>query len=150
MALNQNLDSVSLFQPKMKCVIDLHNLVPSVFLYNCIWVCLKIGYISNDIAIFHRDNDQQNHWVFRGLHNIFRHTHLGPYFISHVSNHKKIVQLQLLGYWYYTDEHCSDSIIFLCIQMVYIYTSMYHVHIYIYIMQYYTYLRILIYIYMYK
>ena len=31
------------------------------------WVCLKIGYIPNDIAIFHRDNDQQNHWVHRGL-----------------------------------------------------------------------------------
>ena len=27
------------------------------------WVCLKIGYIPNEIAIFHRDNDQQNHWV---------------------------------------------------------------------------------------
>jgi hypothetical protein len=31
-----------------------------------IWVCLKIGYIPNEIAIFHRDNDQQNHWVKRG------------------------------------------------------------------------------------
>ena len=30
---------------------------------NQIWVCLKIGYIPNEIAIFHRDNDQQNHWV---------------------------------------------------------------------------------------
>ena len=27
------------------------------------WVCLKMGYIPNEIAIFHRDNDQQNHWV---------------------------------------------------------------------------------------
>ena len=28
------------------------------------WVCLKIGLIfPNEIAIFHRDNDQQNHWV---------------------------------------------------------------------------------------
>ena len=27
------------------------------------WVCLKIGYIPNEIAIFHRDKDQQNHWV---------------------------------------------------------------------------------------
>ena len=26
-------------------------------------VCLKIVYIPNEIAIFHRDNDQQNHWV---------------------------------------------------------------------------------------
>ena len=31
--------------------------------YGQIWVCLKIGYIPNEIAIFHRDNDQQNHWV---------------------------------------------------------------------------------------
>ena len=29
--------------------------------YLFIWVCLKIGYIPNEIAIFHRDNDQQNH-----------------------------------------------------------------------------------------
>ena len=28
-----------------------------------IWVCLKIGCIPNEIAIFHRDKDQQNHWV---------------------------------------------------------------------------------------
>ena len=28
-----------------------------------VWDCLKIGYIPNEIAIFHRDNDQQNHWV---------------------------------------------------------------------------------------
>ena len=28
------------------------------------WVCLKMGYyIPNEIAIVHRDNDQQNHWV---------------------------------------------------------------------------------------
>ena len=27
------------------------------------WVCLKIGYIPNEIAIFHRDNDHENHWV---------------------------------------------------------------------------------------
>ena len=37
---------------------------------NAIWVCLKmlgiLWYIPNEIAIFHRDNDQQNiinHWV---------------------------------------------------------------------------------------
>ena len=23
----------------------------------------NVGYIPNEIAIFHRDNDQQNHWV---------------------------------------------------------------------------------------
>ena len=26
-----------------------------------------MGYTPNEIAIFYRDNDQQNHWVFRGL-----------------------------------------------------------------------------------
>ena len=26
----------------------------------------NVGYIPNEIAIFHRDNDQQNHWVQRG------------------------------------------------------------------------------------
>ena len=31
------------------------------------WVCLKIGYIPNEIAIFWGDNDQQNHWVQWGL-----------------------------------------------------------------------------------
>ena len=30
------------------------------------WLCLEMGYTTNEIAIFHRDNDQQNHWVFRG------------------------------------------------------------------------------------
>ena len=33
------------------------------FLFFHIWVGLKIVYIPNEIAIFHRDNDQQNHWV---------------------------------------------------------------------------------------
>ena len=28
-----------------------------------IWGCLKMGYTPNKIAIFRRDNDQQNHWV---------------------------------------------------------------------------------------
>ena len=32
-------------------------------LFYHIWVGLKIVYIPNEIAIFHRDNDQQNHWV---------------------------------------------------------------------------------------
>ena len=27
----------------------------------------NVGYIPNEIAIFHRDNDQQNHWVQWGL-----------------------------------------------------------------------------------
>ena len=28
-----------------------------------VWVCLKMGYTPNEIAIKKRDNDQQNHWV---------------------------------------------------------------------------------------
>ena len=35
------------------------------------WVCLKIVYIPNEIAIFHRDNDQQNHWVNHGVLTTF-------------------------------------------------------------------------------
>ena len=31
------------------------------------WILLglseNVGYIPNEITIFHRDNDQQNHWV---------------------------------------------------------------------------------------
>ena len=40
------------------------------FVWKC-WVNLP-----NEIAIFHRDNDQQNHWVLG--YTIFRHTHLKP------------------------------------------------------------------------
>ena len=40
-----------------------------------IWVCLKIGYIPNEIAIKNRDNDQQNHWVKRAT----RHFQTKPY-----------------------------------------------------------------------
>ena len=36
----------------------------------------NVGYIPNEIAIFHRDNDQQNHWVQWGFPYIFRHTHI--------------------------------------------------------------------------
>ena len=35
-----------------------------------------VGYIPNEIAIFHRDNDQQNHWVFRGT--LFSDTPINP------------------------------------------------------------------------
>ena len=35
----------------------------------------NVGYIPNEIAIFHRDNDQQNHWE-NGVHDIFRHTQI--------------------------------------------------------------------------
>ena len=33
------------------------------FIDHGIWVCLKMGYTPNEIDIFNRDNDQQNHWV---------------------------------------------------------------------------------------
>ena len=35
---------------------------------------IKMGYTSNEIAIFRRDNDQQNHWVQWGT-NLFSVTH---------------------------------------------------------------------------
>ena len=38
--------------------------------------CLKIGYIPNEIAIFHRDNDQQNQTGFRGLAYFQTHPYL--------------------------------------------------------------------------
>ena len=55
--------SKKVFQPKM----DDEN--------STIWVCLKMGYTPNEIAIFHRDNDQQNHWVQWGT----RHFQTNPY-----------------------------------------------------------------------
>ena len=39
-----------------------------------VWKC-RVN-IPNEIAIFHRDNDQQNHWVQWGTNHIFRHTQL--------------------------------------------------------------------------
>ena len=48
-----------------------------------IWVCLKMGYIPNEIAIFHRDNDHENHWVFRGT----RHFQTNPYMIQVLIRH---------------------------------------------------------------
>ena len=41
-----------------------------------------IGYIPNEIAIFHRDNDQQNHWFFRGTQHFQTH----PYNCYHHSD----------------------------------------------------------------
>ena len=39
----------------------------SLYLYDSQWhhvgLSENVGYIPNEIAIFHRDNDQQNHWV---------------------------------------------------------------------------------------
>ena len=43
------------------------NMEPFGFVWKC-WVN-----IPNEIAIFHRDNDQQNHWE-NGVHNIFSNT----------------------------------------------------------------------------
>ena len=45
------------------------------------WVCLKMGYTPNEIAIFCRDNDQQHHWVFRGT----QHFQTNPYQIMVIS-----------------------------------------------------------------
>ena len=42
----------------------------------------NVGYIPNEIAIFHRDNDQQNHWVQWGTLYIFRHTHISLFAIA--------------------------------------------------------------------
>ena len=40
----------------IRFMVGLHGWLPS--LHGCyIWGCLKIGYIPNEIAIFHRDND---------------------------------------------------------------------------------------------
>ena len=33
----------------------------------------NVGYIPNEIAIFHRDNDQQNQWVNRGTNHFQTH-----------------------------------------------------------------------------
>ena len=46
------------------------------------WVCLKIGYLPNEIAIQKRDNDQQNHWVHWGTLHFQTHPHVyqGAYF----------------------------------------------------------------------
>ena len=38
-----------------------------------IWVCLKIGYIPNEIAIEKRDNDHENHWVQWGTQHFQTH-----------------------------------------------------------------------------
>ena len=38
----------------------------------------NVGYIPNEIAIFHRNNDQQNHWVFRGTNHFQVQTQLFP------------------------------------------------------------------------
>ena len=37
----------------------------------------NVGYIPNEIAIFHRDNDQQNHWVKRGTQHFQTNPYIG-------------------------------------------------------------------------
>ena len=39
----------------------------------------NVGYIPNEIAIFHRDNDQQNHWVQWGT----QHFQTNPNVVVH-------------------------------------------------------------------
>ena len=56
------------------------------------WVCLKIGYIPNEIAIFHRDNDQQNHWVQWGT--------------NHFQTHPIMI---IIGRWFLRNELSSPS-----------------------------------------
>ena len=36
----------------------------------------NVGYIPNEIAIFHRDNDQQNHWVQWGTNHFQTHPYV--------------------------------------------------------------------------
>ena len=68
----ENVPSSADFCPFKKCLsstnhkgtlVNVINVDAPWFQLSSIWVCLKIGYIPNEIAIFHRDNDQQNHWV---------------------------------------------------------------------------------------
>ena len=55
----------------------LHNYGNSPFV---IWVCLKMLGIFPTIAIFHRDNDQQNETGFRGLAYFQTHPYVNPPF----------------------------------------------------------------------
>ena len=45
--------------------------------YGFVWKCWVN--LPNEIAIFHRDNDQQNHWVKRGLAYFQTHPYNGRY-----------------------------------------------------------------------
>ena len=60
---------------KYRQTLLVYFLTTSISPQTCIWVCLKIGYIPNELAIFFGDNDQQNHWVFRGT----QHFQTNPY-----------------------------------------------------------------------
>ena len=50
---------------------------------NYIWVCLKMGYIPNEIAFFHRDNDQQNHWLQWGTQHFQTHPYVTLYYCKY-------------------------------------------------------------------
>ena len=54
----------------------------------------NVGYIPNEIAIFHRDNDQQNHWVQWGTQHFQTHPHVKQTFIKSRVEHaqKKTTQ----------------------------------------------------------
>ena len=59
--------SQSLEHPKQSLGSALSDVQDLGIGYSLYWVCLKMLGIFPMIAIFHRDNDQQNHWVQWGL-----------------------------------------------------------------------------------
>ena len=65
---------------KYRQTLLVYFLTTSISPQNCIWVCLKIGYIPNERAIFLGDNDQQNHWVHRGT----QHFQTNPSSVSNI------------------------------------------------------------------
>ena len=72
---NHRTISSALEQPDYIRVVHCSN-SPTLFLrFGYVWKC---G-IPPIIATFRRDNDQQNHWVYIGVHNIFRQTHMSCY-----------------------------------------------------------------------
>ena len=61
---------------------------PNVYIYK-LYMGLSENRVNlpNEIAIFHRDNDQQNHWVQWGTNDIFRHTHIPHTSINYIYIH---------------------------------------------------------------
>ena len=80
---------MSLCWPCTECILNTR--YPNGYVWKC-WVN-----IPNEIAIFHRDNDQQNHWVFRGT----QHFQTNP----NVSSNGKSLQV-----WIHL-RHCVFSIL---------------------------------------
>ena len=56
----------NIYQHNILFHIDICQRLVNNFLHRSKWLCLKIGYIPNEIAIFFGFPDQQNHWVKRG------------------------------------------------------------------------------------